>query len=225
MASQTSISQVLIACVCLLATCLSAEAAPKTQARHDAVAAVRNLQARYPRVRALWRGHQAGPHLVTGLQIRLKGSNASSRAVDFVTSHRRLLGGLPHTDLQVTKVSRSAAREVVIFHQSYRGLVVFDRSLALTLTKTGVALRLSSDLTPITNDVVFRVSKAEATALINKAHPSSRLDGQPMRGLWPQGEVARPVWRFFLTSRAGPLQVELDAETGKIIRITSRLVH
>ena len=108
---------------------------------------------------------------------------------------------------------------------THKGAPVFDHTLAVTLNADGQALRLSSGLAPAEGAKPAKLNASQARAAVVAAYPKSRLDGAPALGWRRLRGHTFAVWRAFVSTRQGALQVDVHGRSGQVIQATPRLVH
>ena len=120
-------------------------ATPRTRA----AATVATLRARTPRLAVQWVWTQPGPQVVGGLAAITRGATVEARARFFLRAHEALLGGVATADLRLDHVSRANGRNVARFAQSWHGLPVLGRFVAVAMDLDGTVRHLSSDAHPV----------------------------------------------------------------------------
>lgn len=212
--------------------------AASPDARTLAQQAFATLQARYPDADASWKSGQAGPEVVTGLQVDVPGARTpEARARGFLASCPGLLG-IGDADLRFTGVSQSRAQVVAQFVQTAAtpaGRVpVLDRHVAVTMDASGRVVVLASDAVAIGAIAAGKITAAQAQATVLREVDGVRVGSvvtdrpvQSAQVVVAFGNRAYLAWAVdvTVTPRIDRRLFVVDAATGRVMSQKSLVQH
>ncbi len=195
------------------------------------------LEQRYPQTEAVWRSSQAGPEVVTGLQVAVPGAKTDTeRAVAFLRSYEGLLG-VGSDELQPIAGERMKGQSIVRFTQQARVpggfLPVYNRMVVVALDDKSEVISVTSDAAPLPAFVVGSLTVAQARqaalAHLKVQGPGrtdlSQLPALPAIFLMPAQARHVIAVEVTVTPRVDRRVVLVDAVNGQILRTETRQLH
>lgn len=218
----------------LLAAPALALAAPHAQAPSPRVAqAFAELHKRYAAAEAVWQPGLAGPQMLVGLEARPDATTDRARAHAFLRTWEALMG-VRARDLRFLAQERSKLRVTVRFAQTFDGLEVLDRYVAVVLDTTGTVLSVGSDAVTIAG---FERGHLGRDAAVERAlrhalkvpqdRPVPAARSQAREVVFAAPGLARHAWavRVVRAQLREHLEVVVDATSGAILQVRNLVRH